>query len=1551
MRRFLILVLACLFGMAGSLYAQVPQQISAPGKFKPNPPSSGHPEMPCNSAGSFTLGPFMAQSNDTTLPVIFLCGGDMMFIKHLKDSDLSGDPIPATPAGIAWAAYTCPPTVDGPTLQDIAPDPCILVSPANSLPLISFGDISGDIKFNNTGFLQNTFNSGQPAAYYFAPITIDDFDGKAYESAQVGFPPGPCVNANIGSAFEVVYLNPIVADGLTANAGNDCVGRFVPKGGYPQFDKDGQYDIDIFLTSDPTVKALIYTSKPQYKSGTPILFSVTVPGQYTIVIEDGKSCGFTGTVDMTPCNPADNLKIVFPDTIAPPGTQICVPIKVENFNNLLTTNFTLQWDNKVLQYVGIQKAHPATSFNALNNLNEQFTADGKLGFIFFKNSGGVITIPNDGTLIEVCFDVIGPLGSCTGLTVTNDPSQIGAENINSFVGMTIDTGSVCVKYFPLILLDSIINPTCNGTATLKVIGKGGQAPYDVSWAPLPSGTPVTTAIIAADGGIYTSPVGALMNGKYSVCIQDGGSFGKTICDTITVDIQILTTNLDFGLPKCFGDSTGTVTANVLLGSLPAPDPSAFTYDWTGIGPLKQNQPVQTNVAAGQYSVTVTDKATQCFFVAAGGLGQPFPIGSQSVTTTPATCSGVDDGTITYIAKGGTAFTGSTYDFTWTYSPTGAPGTFQPVNGTINENPSLLSGRPAGTYQVTIEDANGCTFSDKVVITNQRTVSIDLASLKGTNCADGSDGSISITMSSTPPVANPNYTFIWVGGGPSSMETSTPTTSILSKLSAGAYGLTALDAAGCSDTSTFVVTSPTKVVLDTVELKNPTCTGITDGKITVKAMGGTTSIPGQYAIFWTAPLPPGTTQTGLGEGTYKVVAQDDKKCGDSLSFTLKLPTPPTITNVGITAVKCGADGCLGPVTTALPATSFVWQTLTGTNVGNTSQVCKLDGGTYVVTVKDANNCTTKDTFTLAPVVPLSIDSATLNKPKCFGDSNGSIIPSISGGKPAYKYLWAPGNSTLPALNGVKAGVYNLTVTDQNNCTSTETFDLQNPPSINAQYINAVQTTCSDKCNGAAEIDVKYSDGTTGVFTYKWSDPNGGANPLRTDLCKGTYTVTVSDGNNCFSVVNVIVGGPAPLDTTSMIADDATCNGGSDGSVQVTPKGGTSPYTFKWSAPNGPVTPVVGNLKAAAYTVTVTDSKGCTKEFSKIVGEPLPIVVQPDLLLTEVPRCFGNEDGSVAVIASGGNPGGWTYKWEDSNGNAVGTENPIKQKLGAGYYSVTVTDPLGCTGQLDSFLLSDPPPVLGSYKPYEALSCYGDETILAIDTITGGAGAPYQFSIDNGAALPITVPITVGGGEHIVTYLDRIGCEFTETITIPEPAPIVVTFDPAKIEIELGESVKLLPIITGPAVDSFVWMPAQSLLGADSLLNPFTNTFKSEVFKLTVFDANGCSGTGSVTVLVDPNRNVYIPNAFAPGNTDGRNFTFSPIGGNGVKDVNYFQVYDRWGELMYERTKFEMPIDEFGDGWDGRFKGSYVQPGVYIYVVEVNFLDGRTLLYRGDVTVLR
>ncbi|MEY3249804.1 MAG: hypothetical protein RL742_1847, partial [Bacteroidota bacterium] len=168
MYRLLILFLACLFFLTGQIEAQVPQNITLPQPVKPAFAPS-NPDFPCNNAGTFTLGAFTGQSNDTDLDTIYLCFNDQIAIDHNGDAVLTGDPNPATPPGIGWAFFECPPSIPGDNLQTILSDPCILPGAVNGI-WVATGNPQGDITFTNNGNLQTAFNAGQPLMLHFAPI-------------------------------------------------------------------------------------------------------------------------------------------------------------------------------------------------------------------------------------------------------------------------------------------------------------------------------------------------------------------------------------------------------------------------------------------------------------------------------------------------------------------------------------------------------------------------------------------------------------------------------------------------------------------------------------------------------------------------------------------------------------------------------------------------------------------------------------------------------------------------------------------------------------------------------------------------------------------------------------------------------------------------------------------------------------------------------------------------------------------------------------------------------------------------------------------------------------------------------------------------------------------------------------------------------------------------------------------------------------------------------------------------------------------------------------
>ncbi|MBK7409456.1 MAG: gliding motility-associated C-terminal domain-containing protein [Saprospirales bacterium] len=207
--------------------------------------------------------------------------------------------------------------------------------------------------------------------------------------------------------------------------------------------------------------------------------------------------------------------------------------------------------------------------------------------------------------------------------------------------------------------------------------------------------------------------------------------------------------------------------------------------------------------------------------------------------------------------------------------------------------------------------------------------------------------------------------------------------------------------------------------------------------------------------------------------------------------------------------------------------------------------------------------------------------------------------------------------------------------------------------------------------------------------------------------------------------------------------------------------------------------------------------------------------------------------------------------------------------------------------------------------------------------------------------------------MVTIFDYEGCSVDTVLFIQEPPPIVLVY-PDVIVVELGDSIQLQPLVVDPPFvlfDSIVWTPDTYLrFEGDSLL-PWVIPVESTLYEIQAFDINGCLALASVLVDVDKNRNVFLPNIFTP-NNDGINDYFQLYTGNGVSMIRSLRIFDRWGELVFEKLNIPAsPYPDPSNGWDGTFRGRPGNPGVYVYTAEVEFQDGQLLLYRGDVTILR
>jgi len=366
--------------------------------------------------------------------------------------------------------------------------------------------------------------------------------------------------------------------------------------------------------------------------------------------------------------------------------------------------------------------------------------------------------------------------------------------------------------------------------------------------------------------------------------------------------------------------------------------------------------------------------------------------------------------------------------------------------------------------------------------------------------------------------------------------------------------------------------------------------------------------------------------------------------------------------------------------------------------------------------------------------------------CFGAATGAINITASGGRTPYSYLWS-NTSTVRNQTGLTAGFYTVTVTDNAGCFKAATFEITGPTEITFVSSIIEPTACFGTSTGSIDITV---DGGTPLYGYSWS--NGALIEDISGLSAGTYTVTVTDANLCVKTGSFEVTGP-PVITLSGTPSPVFCNGGSNGTIDITVGGGTTDYTYEWS--NGDLTEDISNLTIGFYTVTVTDANECTKtgswEVTQIAsltldGTPSPV------------SCNGGDDGSVSITVGGGTTD-YTFEW--SNGAA--TEDLTG--LTAGFYAVTVTDAHDCTIE-GSWEVTQPSALSLTGTPSPAL-CNGGSSGSVDITVDGGT-TDYTYAWSNLAVTPDLA--NVPAGFYTVTVTDANLCTITGSWEVTQPSAL-------------------------------------------------------------------------------------------------------------------------------------------------------------------------------------
>ncbi|RED23252.1 putative secreted protein (Por secretion system target) [Flavobacterium cutihirudinis] len=868
--------------------------------------------------------------------------------------------------------------------------------------------------------------------------------------------------------------------------------------------------------------------------------------------------------------------------------------------------------------------------------------------------------------------------------------------------------------------------------------------------------------------------------------------------------------------RCYGGSNGEIT-------LTLPTNDNYTYDW-GNGITTQNR---TGLTAGDYTVAITTP-TGCIVNKTYTVSGPEAFVITPTKTNP-TCNGDADGSISVSVTGGTG----AYDYSW--SPSGGNG-------------ATASGLRAGTYTVTVTDANYCSITESFAIKNPEPIVISKESQTNVACYGANTGSVTVSATGGTGL----YTYKW---SPSGGDAATA-----SGLKAGTYTVTITDENSCTATKSFTIEEPLNpLAASQGTIIHVNCHGEATGSATVNVTGGT----GSYSYAWSPSGGVGATATELTAGDYRVTITDENGCTAIQDFTIDQPGSVLSATTASVGVSCfgGANGSASvAVSGGSPSYSYSWAPSGGTG----SVAYGLAAGNYTCTITDAKGCTLVETVEVDGPEKIS-GTIVKTDVSCSGGTNGSATVTPSGGVGSYTYVWVPTGGNEATASGLSKGTYTVTITDGNSCTGKVSVIIDEPAPLTLSF-SKTDVLCNGGATGTATA---VPVGGSKTYSYLWS-PSGGTAATAIGLKAGIYNCKVTDSNGCFVIESVTIGEPAALSaSTSQI--NATCASGGQAVVSVS--GGVSPYSYLWSS--GQTSAIATGLAAGSYSCVITDANGCTltkNVFITTTNTLVAITSQNDIL------CNGAHTGSATVVASG-TPGPFTYVWSPTGGS-----DATASSLAAGNYSVLISAGNGCS-IVKNFTIIEPS-ALAVTPSQTNLLCHGATTGSASVVVTGGTGLyTYKWSPSGGNAATAS---GLSAGTYTVTVSDENDCTTTQSFTITEPDALVASVGPqTNIACHGGNTGSASVVVTGgTGLYTYKWSPSGGNAATASGLSAGTYT-------VTVSDENDCTTTQSFTITepdalvasVGPQTNIAChggntgsATVNVSGGTGLYKYSWSPSGGN-------------------------------------------------------------------------
>jgi gliding motility-associated-like protein len=837
-----------------------------------------------------------------------------------------------------------------------------------------------------------------------------------------------------------------------------------------------------------------------------------------------------------------------------------------------------------------------------------------------------------------------------------------------------------------------------------------------------------------------------------------------------------------------------------------------------------------------YQVSGTPKAAACGSYSTSGnfTVTVYDALNVSVSPDPGTfCAGGPGVELTATATGGDM----NYSYSWINS-SGVPGPL------------------TSTYTAPEEEIYTVQVSDGLVSATCPTASYTVSVIEANTPIVNAGPDLTACESSPTLVLNGSVQFanaLWVGGNgtfspsrSSAVATYTPTAEEIASESV-TLTLTSTNAGGgCLESSDDVtILYSTSMTIDET-IGSIVCNGQTTSISTTVNDGRP-----NYSYQWTTGAT--TDEITVSAGTYSLTVTDHYSCTVTKNFTVNQPSPINLTTSS-TDETAGGDGSVSISISGGDAPySVVWTDALNNVISSTTltippfnnTVSPLGYGYYTATVTDANGCEVASSVVVNSFacsgLGINISASDVD---CYGSSTGSVSAAGFGGvsipSESYSYSWSSGQATA-VVNGLPAGVYTVTVTDNNNptCTDVASIALFQPTAL-TNTITQTDVTVQGGNDGTATANPL---GGTPIYTYEWNTTPLQISQTATGLMAGTYSVEITDSEGCTLSDNVLINEPPCNDFLLAVnTTNVSCNGGNSGSASLFITNGTPPFSIAWST-GQTVVSSISNLLAGSYSVDVTDVNGCVTTKNFTITEPDAISVGLDATNSS---CFGSNNGTIDLTVSGGTYPQYYYSWATA-GKVIANHQDLIM-LPPGTYTVTVTDENGCSA-IASVGITQPSKIEGNYTYTDNL-CYGQSVGSVNATITGGT-LPYMYDWEGPSSFSASTEDINGlaTGLYELNLTDGNNCAFGPLLVYISQPELLSANSVMTQQVSCNGSADgaaNLTVLGGTSPYSFAWTgPLGFSYAGEDLTNVVAGTYN-----VSISDDHGCTTSTSVIITTVP-----------------------------------------------------------------------------------------------------